>query len=59
MRKTSDHKKNLSCLSVLFCLSLGVFGWLETARGAQAANEAELKEQPNDKSELDLKAIVF
>ena len=59
MRKTSDHKKNLSCLSVLFCLSLGVFGWLETARASQAANEPELRLRPYDKSELDLKAIPF
>ena len=59
MRKTSDHKKNLSCLSVLFCLSLGVFGWLETARASQAANESELRLRPYDKSELDLKAIPF
>jgi len=59
MEKTSDHKKNLSCLSVLFCLSLGVFGWLETARASQAANEPELRLRPYDKSELDLKAIPF
>jgi len=59
MRKTSDHKKNLSCLSILFCLSLGAFGWVETARGAKPANETELREQPNDKSELNLKAIPF
>jgi len=57
MRQASDCKKNLSCLSILFCLSLGAFGWLETARGTQPANETELKEQPNDKSELNLKAI--
>lgn len=59
MRKTSDHKKNLSCLSVLFCLSLGAFGWLETARASQAANEPELRLRPYDKSELNLKAIPF
>jgi Tol biopolymer transport system component len=59
MRKTTDHKKNLSCLSILFCLSLGVFGWLETARASQAANEDEQSVGPNEKSEIDLKAIPF
>ncbi len=59
MRMTSDHKKNLSCLSVLFCLSLGVFGWVETARASQAAKGPELRLRPYDKSELDLKAIPF
>ncbi len=59
MRETFDNVKRLSCLSILFCLSLGVFGWVETARGALPANEAELKEHPNAKSELNLKAIPF
>jgi len=59
MRETFDNKKRLSCLSALFCLSLGAFGWLETARGAQPANEAKLREQPNDKSEVDLVAVPF
>ena len=59
MRKTSDHKKNLSCLSILFCLSLGVFGWLETARASQPVNEDEQSVGPNEKSEIDLKAIPF
>ena len=59
MRKTSDHEKNLSCLSILFCLSLGVFGWLETARASQPVNEDEPSVGPNEKSEIDLKAIPF
>jgi dipeptidyl aminopeptidase/acylaminoacyl peptidase len=59
MRKTFDYKKHLSCSCILFCLSLGVFGWVETAWGAQPPNESKLREQPNDKSELNLKAIPF
>ena len=59
MRQVYDNVKHLSCLGILFCLSLGVFGWVETAWGAQPTNEAKLREQPYEKSELNLKAIPF
>jgi len=59
MRETFDNKKHLSCSCILFCLSLGAFGWVETAWASQAENEPELRLRPYDKSELNLKAIPF
>jgi Tol biopolymer transport system component len=59
MRQPSDCKKNLSCVSVLLCLSLSAVGLVEIVRASQTANEPELRLRPYDKSELDLKAIPF
>jgi Tol biopolymer transport system component len=59
MRETFDDVKRLSCLGILFCLSLGVFGWVETAWGSQPANESERRLRPNEKSEMNLAAIPF
>ena len=59
MRDLFDYMRHLSCLGILFCLSLGVFGWVETTWGSQATNEAELRLHPNDKSEMNLAAIPF
>jgi Tol biopolymer transport system component len=59
MRDLFDYMRHFSCLGILYCLSLGAFGWVETAWGAQPDNESELRQRPYDKSEMNLKAIPF
>ena len=59
MRDSFDYMRHLSRLGILFCLSLGVFGWVKTACGSQPSNESEVREQPSAKSELNLRAVPF
>lgn len=59
MRETFDNIRPRPYISVLFCLSLGVFGWVETAWGSQPVNEPGLRLRPNEKSEINLAAIPF
>ena len=59
MRQTLDNMKRLSHLGVLFCLSLGAYGWFGTVWGSQAANEPELPLRPHERSEMNLAAIPF
>ena len=59
MRETFDNVKRLFCLCILFCLSHGIFPWVETAWCSKSANESELRLRPYEKSELNLKAIPF
>ena len=59
MRERFDCKKRMSYPGVLFCLWLLTFTFVETTKGSQPAKEAELRQQPCDKSEIDLKAIPF
>ncbi len=46
-------------MGILFCLSLRVFGWFETAWGSQPANDSERRLRPSEKSEINLAAIPF
>ena len=59
MREAFNNVKCLSYSGIVFCLWLGVFGWVETVWGSQPINESELRQHPNRKSELNLKAIPF
>jgi len=59
MRKEFNNVKRLSCLSILFCLSLGAFGRIETTWGSKPTNKSKLRQRPYAKSELNLKAIPF
>jgi len=59
MKEAFNYKRCLLGLGIIFCLYFIFSGFVETARGSQAAKEAELREGPNEKSELDLKSIPF
>jgi len=59
MRDIGNTIKRLSCLGILFCLSLGAFGWFETSWASQPEKEPESPLRPNEKSEINLAAIPF
>jgi len=59
MKKAFNYKRCLLGLGIIFCLYFVFSGFVETARGSQAAKEAELREGPNERTEIDLKAIPF
>ena len=59
MRETSNWTRCLLQLSTLLCLFLGASGSIQTSLGAQDADKPKLQTGPNDKSEIDLKAIPF
>jgi len=59
MRKSFDEAGRLLCLGILSCLLLDGFAGVGTARESQPSHESELRQQPQDKSELNLKAIPF
>jgi len=59
MRETFDYKKHISFPGILFYLWLCIFSFVQTTQSSQPVNEDDLSVGPNEKSELDLKAIPF
>jgi Tol biopolymer transport system component len=59
MREAFDYEKRLSYSGIVLCLWLCIFPLVEAARGAQPAKETEIRQQPCDKSELNLQEIPF
>ncbi len=59
MRGAFYNITRILCLGILFCYLLRVFGWVETARGAQPVSESELRSGPKEKSEMNLAEIPF
>jgi Tol biopolymer transport system component len=60
MKKAFDNVKRLSYLGIIILyLLVNVFPSIETVCVGQPTDEAELREGPYDKSEIDLKAIPF
>jgi len=59
MTEAFDYEKRLPYSGIVFCLWLCVFFFVETAWGAQPTKEAKLRQQPCDKSELNLQAVPF
>ena len=59
MRITFDYKKHISFPGILFYLWLCIFSFVQTTQSSQSVNEDEPSVGPNEKSEIDLKAIPF
>ena len=59
MRKTFNYRKRVSYPGILFCLWLCIFSFVQTTQSSQPVNEDEPSVGPNEKSEIDLKAIPF
>jgi hypothetical protein len=59
MKETFDFTRCMLRLGFLLCLYFVFSGFVETARGSQAAKEDEPQTRPSDKSELDLKSVPF
>ena len=59
MRITFDYKKHISFPGILFYLWLCIFSFVQTTQSSQPVNEDEPSVGPNEKSEIDLKAIPF
>ncbi len=59
MRKTFNYRKRVSYPGILFCLWLCIFSFVQTTQSSQPVNEDEPLVGPNEKSEIDLKAIPF
>ncbi len=56
---TFDYKKHISFPGILFYLWLCIFSFVQTTQSSQPVNEDEPSVGPNEKSEIDLKAIPF
>ena len=59
MRIAFDYKKHISFPGILFYLWLCIFSFVQTTQSSQPVNEDEPSVGPNEKSEIDLKAIPF
>lgn len=59
MRKTFNYRKRVSFPGILFYLWLCIFSFVQTTQSSQPVNEDEPSVGPNEKSELNLKAIPF
>lgn len=59
MRKTFNYRKRVSYPGIFFCLWLCTFSFVQTTQSSQPVNEDEPSVEPNEKSEIDLKAIPF